>query len=193
MVCAFIDTLCKYKAWVMRSLRRCSRCGGGIPVSCGGSGRLVVEVGWRRCDGRESCGWGRLTALLLGRLLGVLLFTEARLVRRAVQWRPMKPESWSGCFPLKSSSPTCSCCWFVTGLQNVPRAHADCTGGMCVLTGLWYLADWSVFYVHVCCCVKADQISKRLVTIPVLLRLLVTRLSSCFLDTGLGNLWEVPV
>jgi hypothetical protein len=26
----------------------------------------------------------------------------------------------------------------------------------------------------------------------VLLRLLVTRLISCFLDTGLGNLWEVP-
>jgi hypothetical protein len=42
MVCAFIDTLCKYKAWVMRSLRQCSRCGGGIPVGCRGSGRLVL-------------------------------------------------------------------------------------------------------------------------------------------------------
>jgi hypothetical protein len=30
------------------------------------SGRLVVEVGWRRCDGRATCGWSRLTALLLG-------------------------------------------------------------------------------------------------------------------------------
>jgi DNA-binding IclR family transcriptional regulator len=29
---------------VMRSLRRCSRCGGGIPVGCGGRGRLVIEV-----------------------------------------------------------------------------------------------------------------------------------------------------
>jgi hypothetical protein len=44
MVCAFIGTLCKYTAWVMSSLRRCSRCGGGIPVGCGGSGRLVIEV-----------------------------------------------------------------------------------------------------------------------------------------------------
>jgi hypothetical protein len=66
MVCAFIDTLCKYTAWVMRSLRRCSQCGGGIPVGCGGSGRLLIDVGWRCCDGRESCGWGRLAALLLG-------------------------------------------------------------------------------------------------------------------------------
>jgi hypothetical protein len=45
--------------------------------------------------------------------------------------------------------------------------------------------------VYFGCCIKADK--KRLVTFPVLLRLLVTRLSSCFLDTGLGNLWEVPV
>jgi hypothetical protein len=55
------------------------------------------------CDGRGDCSWSRLTVLLLGRLLGVLVFTEARLVRRAVQWSPMKPESWSGSFSLKSS------------------------------------------------------------------------------------------
>jgi hypothetical protein len=72
-----------------------------------------------------------------------LLFTEARLVRRAVQWRPMKPESWSSWFPLKSS-PTGSCRCVGCCLQNVPRdllemkvltgpRHlADCTAGMCV-------------------------------------------------------------
>jgi hypothetical protein len=31
------------------------------------------------------------------------------------------------------------------------------------------------------------------VTLPVLLRLLVTRLMSFFLDTDFGNLWEVPM
>jgi hypothetical protein len=32
-------------------------------VGCGGSGRLVVEVGWRCCVGRATCGRSRLTAL----------------------------------------------------------------------------------------------------------------------------------
>jgi hypothetical protein len=97
-------------------------------VGCGGSGWLVVEVGWRRCDGRATCGRSRLTALLLGRLLGVLLCTEARSMGRAVQWSPMKPEGWSGRFPLKSS-PTRSCLWLRYGLRNVPREHVNCAAG----------------------------------------------------------------
>jgi hypothetical protein len=87
MLCTFIGTLCKYTTRVMQSLKRFSRCYWS-----------AVD-----CDGWATCSWSRLMALLLGRLLGVLLFTEARLVRRAVQWSPMKPESWSGWFPLKSS------------------------------------------------------------------------------------------
>jgi hypothetical protein len=45
---------------------------------------------------------------------------------RAVKWSPMKPESWSGWFPLKSS-PTCSYRWLHCYLQNVPREHLNCT------------------------------------------------------------------
>jgi hypothetical protein len=78
------------------------------------------------CDSRETFSWSRLTAMLLWRLLGVLLFTGARSMRRAaVHWRSMKPESWSGWFPLKSS-PTCSYRWLHCYLQNV---HANCTAG----------------------------------------------------------------
>jgi hypothetical protein len=32
-------------------------------VGCGGSGRFVVKVGWRRCDGRATCSRSRLTVL----------------------------------------------------------------------------------------------------------------------------------
>jgi hypothetical protein len=136
-----IGTLCKYKVWVMRSLRRCSRCGGDIPVGCGGSGRLVIEVGWRRCDGRERCGWGRLTALLLEdcwectcsslRLAcwGVL-FSEDRWGQRVdlagSRWSLRRPAS--------------------VGVAAYRTCRASCTGGMCVLTGreasswLWRLS-----------------------------------------------------
>jgi hypothetical protein len=99
MVCTFIDTLCKYTTRIMWSTRY-----------------YWSAVG---CGGRATCSWSRLTVLLLGRLLGVLLFTEACSMGRAVQWSPMKPESWSGWFPLKSS-PTCSCRWLHCDLQNVP-------------------------------------------------------------------------
>jgi hypothetical protein len=73
---------------------------------------------------RATCDWCRLTALrwpgglwlrsadgvATWRLLGVcLFFTEARLVRRAVQWRPMKPESWSSWFPLEFMGRKRSC------------------------------------------------------------------------------------
>jgi hypothetical protein len=112
MVCTFIGTFCKYTTRVMRSLKQCSRCYWSA-VDCGG---------------RATYGWCRLTALLLGRLLGVLLFTEARSMGRAVQWSLMKPESWSGWFPLKSS-PTCSYRWLHCGLQNMPGKHANCTAG----------------------------------------------------------------
>jgi hypothetical protein len=108
MVCTFIDTLCKYTTRIMRS----SRC-------------YWSAVG---CGGRATCSWSRPTALLLGRLLGVLLFTGARSLGRAVQWSPMKPESWSGWFPLKSLL-TCSYRWLHCDLQNVPLEHAKCTAG----------------------------------------------------------------
>jgi hypothetical protein len=63
---------------------------------------LMLLVGcWLWWPG--NCSWSWLTALLLGRLLGVLLFTGARSMGRAVQWSLMKPESWSGWFPIKSS------------------------------------------------------------------------------------------
>jgi hypothetical protein len=62
------------------------------------------------CGGRATCSWNRLAALLLERLLGVLFFTGARSMGRTVMWSPMKPERWSGWFPLKSS-PTCSYRW----------------------------------------------------------------------------------
>jgi hypothetical protein len=114
MVCTFIGTLCKYTICIMRSLKRCSRC-------------YWSEVD---CDGRATCSWSRLTALLLGRLLGMLLFTEARSMESAVQWSPMKPESWSGWLPLMSS-PTCSCCWLHCDLQNVSRELLE----LYVLTG----------------------------------------------------------
>jgi hypothetical protein len=73
MVCTFIDTLCKYTTCIIRT------------SWCYWS---AVD-----CEDRATCSWSRLTALLLGRLLGVLLFTEARSMGRSVQWSPMKPES----------------------------------------------------------------------------------------------------
>jgi hypothetical protein len=79
---------------------------------------MLLVGGWLRLPG--DCSSSRLTALLLVRLLGVLLFIEARSMGRAVQWSPMKPESWSGWFPLKSS-PTCFYRWLHCALQNVPR------------------------------------------------------------------------
>jgi hypothetical protein len=86
---------------------------------------MLLVGGWLRWP--VDCSSSRLTALL-GRLLGVLLFIEARSMGRAIQWSPMKPESWSGWFPLKSS-PTCCYRWLHCDLQNVPREHANCTAG----------------------------------------------------------------
>jgi hypothetical protein len=82
------------------------------------AGRLVVEVGWRRCCFKDC--WE------------CLLFTGARSMGRTVQWIPVKPESWSGCFPIKSS-PTCYCRWLHCGLQNVPCEHAllHCSKSTC--------------------------------------------------------------
>jgi hypothetical protein len=85
---------------------------------------MLLVGGWLRWPG--DCSWSRLTALLLGRLLGVLLFAGACSMGHAVQWSPMKPENSSGWFPLKSS-PTCSYRWLHCDLQNVPREHANCT------------------------------------------------------------------
>jgi hypothetical protein len=117
----FIDTLCKYTTRIMRS----SWC-------------YWSAFG---CGGRATCGWCRLTALLLGRLLGVLLFTEARSMGRAVHWSPVKPESWSGWFPLKSS-PTCSCPWLHCDLQNLTR-ELHYSKSTCYLVRVILLTDLS--------------------------------------------------
>jgi hypothetical protein len=137
MVCTFIDTLCNYTTCIMRS----SRCYWS-----------TVD-----CDGRACWSW--LTASLLERLLGVLLFTEARSMGRPVlillvpirsqrvswsgwaSWSPMKPESelmrlvpiWIFADLLQS----------LTALRLTERAgeHANCTAGMYVLTGPRHLAD----------------------------------------------------
>jgi hypothetical protein len=56
MACTFIDTLCKYKTCVMRSMRQSSWCYWSA-VDCDGRA-TVVEVGWRRCclkDWWECC------------------------------------------------------------------------------------------------------------------------------------------
>jgi hypothetical protein len=120
MVCTFIGTFCKYTTCIM-SWKRCSRC-------------YWSAADW---DDRATCSWSRLTALLLERLLGVLLFTEARSMKRAVMWSPMKPESWSGWFPLKST-PTCSYRLLHWDLHNVPREHAL---ELYVLTGPCHLGN----------------------------------------------------
>jgi hypothetical protein len=92
IVCSFIDTHCTYTTCFMRSLRRSSCCYWS-----------AVEVGWRRCCFKDC--WE------------CLLFTGARSMGRALQWSPMKPESWYGWFPLKSS-PTYSYRWLHCDFQN---------------------------------------------------------------------------
>jgi hypothetical protein len=104
---------------------------------------MLVVGGCLRWPG--DCSWSRLTVLLLGRLLGVLFFTGARSMGHAVQWSPMKPESWSGWFPLKSS-PTCSSYWLHCDFQNVPREHANCTSLIQLVTGPCHLTSRSRSY-----------------------------------------------
>jgi hypothetical protein len=116
MVCTFIDTLCKYTTLRYAKLEAEFLDATGRRLVAM-AGRLVVEVGWRRCC-LETPG-------------SVLLFTEAHLVRRAVQWSPMKPESWSGWFPLKSL-PTCSCrclCSFGRFPHHPPLTLGDWQSG----------------------------------------------------------------
>jgi hypothetical protein len=95
---------------------------------------MLLVGGWLHWPG--DCSWSRLTAFQLGRLLGVLLFTEARSMGRAAQWSRMKPECWSDWFPLKSS-PTCSYRWLHCDLRDVLTCRSD-------------LANCSVFYVYFC-------------------------------------------
>jgi hypothetical protein len=120
---------------VNTQLALCEAWGGALDVTgrrlVAMVGRLAVGVGWQRCC-FETAG-------------NVLFFTEDRLVRRAVQWSPMKPESelvrlgwlkpdeageWAGPagFHLKSL-PTCSSRWLHCDFQSVPHEHADCTAG----------------------------------------------------------------
>jgi hypothetical protein len=185
MVRTFIGTFCKYTTCIMRSLRRNPRCYWS-----------VVD-----CDGRATCSWNRLTALLLGRLLGVLLFTEARSMGPAVQWSPMKPESWSVWLPLKSS-PTCSCRWLHCDLQNVPRDLLE----LYVLTGprhLHYWLNWTELR-RLLNCLEADpsENTARNNTCCDCWLPWKSYLSGCCLDTdlrkrylvtGIPNMWEVSM
>jgi hypothetical protein len=140
---------------------------------------MLLVGGWLRWTG--DCSWSQLTVLLLVRLLGVLLFTGARSMRRAVQWSPMKPEReliWL--VPLKSS-PTCSYRWLHCDLQNVPHEHAKCTAGN-------VHANWSE-----ASCWLTDP--RRLVNC---LKRLSVYLSSCLVvhpsvDTTRNNTWIVAI
>jgi hypothetical protein len=111
------------------------------------------------CDSRATCSWSRLTVFLLRRLLGVLFVTEARSMERGVQWSPMKSESWSGWFLLKSS-PTCSCHWLHYDLQNVPHENAKCAAGTVCANwseASWLLTDWTEL-CRLLNCLEADPI-----------------------------------
>jgi hypothetical protein len=81
---------------------------------------MLLVGGWLRWPG--DCSSCRLTALLLGRLLGVLLFTEARSMGRAVRWSPMKPKSWSSWFPLSLRRPAPIAGYIAT----YRTCHANC-------------------------------------------------------------------
>jgi hypothetical protein len=111
---------------------------------------LVLLVGCRsRWPG--DCSWSQLTALLLGRLPGVcLLFTAARSMGHAVQWSPMKPESWSGWFPLKSS-PTCSYRWLHCNFQDMLREYPNALIELNFLTDLHRLANSTPYIVSGWC------------------------------------------
>jgi hypothetical protein len=152
--------------------------------------RLVIEVGWRRCC-LEDC-WE------------CLLFTGARSLGRAVQWSPMKPESWSVWLPLKSSS-TCSCRWLHCDFENVPCEHPNCAArtqhANSSESSSWLteassrislFMSWggpkcrhhSKQFMYCCDCLLPWEFC----------------LSGCCLDTdlcnrylGFGNLWEVPM
>jgi hypothetical protein len=138
---------------------------------------MLLVGGWLRWPG--DCSSSRQTALLLGRLLEVLLFTEARSMGRAIHCSPMKPESWSGWFPLKSL-PTCSCRWLHCDLQNVPRELLE----LYVLTGPRHLRRWLTELIRVVSltALRRTQVKTLLATIYELLRLLVTMESPVYRD-----------
>jgi hypothetical protein len=96
-------------------MRRCSRCYSS-----------AVD-----CDGLATCNWSRLTALLLGRLLEVLLLTEACSMGRAVHWSPKKPESVDPAGPTEVFADLLlSLLYF--DLQNVPW-ELHCSSATCWL------------------------------------------------------------
>jgi hypothetical protein len=162
---------------------------------------MLLVRGWLRWLG--DCSSSRLTALLLGRLLGVLLFTEARSMGRAVQWSPIKPESWSGWFPLKFS-PTCSYRWLHCDLQIVPRELLE----MYVLAGPRHLAGWLTDWTELrrlLNCLEADISENTAVVNNACCDCWLpwkSWLSGCYLDTNLRklylvtgnpNMWEVSI
>jgi hypothetical protein len=108
---------------------------------------MLLVGGWLLWPGEYS--WSRLTALMLGRLLGVLLFTEARLMGCVVQWSPMKPESWvdlaGSHLSLRQPAPIAGyIVTYRTCRTNTRTAMLE----MHVLTGCRHLADWLVFRLY---------------------------------------------
>jgi hypothetical protein len=183
MVCTFICTFCKKTTCITWSLKQCSRCYWSA-IDCDGRA-TVVQVGWRRWC-LEDC-WECCSSL-----------------RRAVQWSPMKPESWSGWFP--QSSPTCSCCWLHCDLQNVSREHAKCTAG--TARANWseaslLLTGWTELRL-IRNCLQADPSANtaRNNTWCVCWLKWKSCFSACYLDTdlrkrylvtGIPNMWDVSM
>jgi hypothetical protein len=120
----------------MRSLKRCSRCYWS-----------AVD-----CDGRATCSWSRLTALLLERLLGVLVLHWGSLDGPAVQWSLMKPNN-----ELIRQVPTTVFADLLLSLVTVrltERATRTALLEMYLLTGSRHLVDCHVLCVcfSVLCC-----------------------------------------
>jgi Na+-transporting NADH:ubiquinone oxidoreductase subunit NqrB len=123
MVCTFIDTLCKYTTCIKRN------------------SLMLLVSGWLRWPG--DCSWSRLTALLLGRLLRVLLFTLALSLGRAVQWSQRVDPAGSH-LSLRRPAPVAG---FIATYRTCHVSTRTALIELNVLTGPSRLADWSVFQV----------------------------------------------
>jgi hypothetical protein len=100
---------------------------------------MLLVGGWLLWPG--DCNWSQLTALLLGRLLGVLLFTEARSMERAIQWSLMKPESeFIRLVPTKVFA---DLLLLLVALRLTERAMRTALLELNVLTGSSHLANWT--------------------------------------------------
>jgi hypothetical protein len=127
MVCSFIGTLCKYTTRIMRSLR------------C--SSLMLLVGGWLRWPG--DCSWSRLTALLLGRLLGVFAFHWGSLDGACCSVKP--DEAREGVDPagshlsLRRPAPVPG---YIAAYRTCRANTRTALLELYVLTGPCYLVDW---------------------------------------------------